>query len=272
MAGRRTQRGGTALLVVVIVLGALAFGARTLWRAAQSVVRPAGCDFGSHFLELDQAEVASTIVGVVLKRELPERAAVLTIGAALQESKLRNIPPGQGDRDSVGILQQRPSQGWGTADQIADVRYATGKFLDAVVRVPNWQDDSLATVVQTVQISADGSAYGRHEDQAQAIADALFGGAPTAVTCRFDKPDRSAEPAGVAAALTRDLPVSTPALASRTVTVAGAGWASAAWFVCNANRLGIESVRHAGKRWSYSDGWQDDDAATGSAVIATLAH
>ncbi|HEV2887434.1 MAG TPA: hypothetical protein VGX49_11020 [Jatrophihabitans sp.] len=271
MAGRG-RRGGAALLVVVIVLGALAFGARTLWRAAQSVVKPAGCDFGSYSLELDQAQVASVIVGVVLKRELPERAAVLTIGAALQESKLRNIPPGQGDRDSVGILQQRPSQGWGTAEQIADIRYATGKFLDAVVRVPNWQDDSLASVVQTVQFSADGSAYARHEDQAQAIADALFGEATAGVSCRFDKPDRSAQPAAVAAALTRDLPVSSPAVSGRTVTASGAGWATAAWFICNADRLGIASVRHAGKRWSYSGGWKDDESATDSAVVATLAH
>jgi hypothetical protein len=258
--------------VVVIVLGALAFGARTLWRAAQSVVKPAGCDFGSYSLEPDQAQNASVIVGVVLTRELPERAAVLTIGAALQESKLRNIPPGQGDRDSVGILQQRPSQGWGTADQIADVRYATGKFLDAVVRVPHWQDDSLATVVQTVQFSADGSAYARHEDQAQAIADALFGDVAAKVSCRFAKPDRSATPAAVATALARDLPVSNPALAGKTVTVADAGWATAAWFVCNADQLGIESVRHAGKRWSYSSGWKDDTGAASSAVVATLAH
>jgi hypothetical protein len=268
----RGRRGGSALVVVVVVVAALAFGARTLWRAAQSVVRPPGCDFGSYSLELDQAQVASVIVAVVLKRELPERAAVLTIGAALQESKLRNIPLGQGDRDSVGILQQRPSQGWGTAAQIADVHYATGKFLDAVVRVPNWQEDSLATVVQTVQFSADGSAYARHEDEAQAIADALYGDATAGVTCRLDKPDRSATPAAVAAALTRDLPVTKPAVAPRTVTVADAGWATAGWLVCNADRLGIESVRHAGKRWSYSGGWKDDGSAGGSVVAATLAH
>lgn len=271
MAGR-ARRGGIALLVVMIVLGALAFGARTLWRAAQSVVRPDGCEVSSYFLELEQAQVASAIVGVVLKRELPARAAVLTIGAALQESKLRNIPAGQGDRDSVGILQQRPSQGWGTPEQIADVRYATGKFLDALVRVPDWQEGALADVVQTVQISADGSAYARHEDQAQALTDALFGSTPAGVSCRFDKPDRSAQPAAVAAALTRDLPVSAPAVAARTVTATDAGWATAAWFVCNADRLGIESVRHDGKRWSYSDGWKDDAAASSSAVVATLAR
>ncbi len=270
MAGR-ARRGGTALIVVVVLFGVLAFGARTLWRAAQSVVKPDGCDFGSYSLGTDQAQVASVIVGVVLKRDLPVRAAVLTIGAALQESKLRNLPAGQGDRDSVGILQQRPSQGWGSAADIADVHYATGKFLDAVVKVPHWQDDSLATVVQTVQFSADGSAYARHEGEAQAIADALFGNTPAGVSCRFQKPTRSATPAAVAAAVRRDLPVSAPAISGRNVSVGGAGWATASWFVCNADRLGIDSVRYAGKRWKLSGGWKDDSQAS-SAVVASLAH
>jgi hypothetical protein len=121
-----------------------------------------------------------------------------------------------------------------------------------------------------VQFSADGSAYARHEAQAQAIADALYGDAPAGVTCRLDKPDRSATPAAVASALVRDLPVTKPAVATRTVTVPEAGWATAAWLVCNADRLGIESVRHAGQRWSYSGGWKDDDTASSSAVAATL--
>jgi len=267
----RTRRGGTALVVVVLVLGALAFGARTLWQAAQSVVKPDGCDFGSYSLQTDQAQVASVILGVVLKRDLPERAAVLTIGAALQESKLRNLAAGQGDRDSVGVLQQRPSQGWGSAEDLADVQYATGKFLDAVVKVPNWENDSLATVVQTVQFSADGSAYARHEDEAQAISDALFGNIAAGVSCRISKPSRSATPATVLAALTTDLPVAKPTVSARTITVTGAGWATTAWLVCNADRLGIESVRYAGKRWKYSGGWKDDKQDA-SAVLATLAH
>ena len=212
------------------------------------------------------------IVGVVLKRDLPERAAVLHLGAALQESKLRNIPAGQGDRDSVGILQQRPSQGWGTAEQIADVRYATGKFLDAVVRVPNWQDDSLASVVQTVQFSADGSAYARHEaagagDRRRAVRRRPGRGVLPAGQAR-----PLAAPASVATALSRDLPVGKPATAGKTVTVTGAGWATAAWFVCNADRLGIATVGTPASGGATAGGWQDDAGATSSAVVATLAH
>jgi hypothetical protein len=268
---QRAHRATVALLVVVLAVAGLAVGARTLWRAAQSAVRADGCDFGDYDLDLGQAQIASTVVGVVLRRKLPERAAVLTLGAALQESKLRNLPAGSGDRDSVGILQQRPSQGWGTAAQISNVQYATGKFLDAVVKVPNWQSDSLATVIQAVQFSADGTAYARHEAQAQQIADALTGTKPMGVSCSFGKPTAVATPASVAKAVSTDLPVSPPQAAGKNIAVPGAGWATAAWFVCNADRLGIDAVRFSGNSWSRAKSWQPDAAADNSAVTATLA-
>lgn len=269
MAGR-VGRAGVALVVVVAAVAGLAVGGRVLWHSFQSAVHPDGCDFGSYSLDLDQAQVASTVVGVVLRRKLPERAAVLTLAAALQESKLRNLAQGEGDRDSVGILQQRPSQGWGTAAQISDVHYATGKFLDAVVKVPNWQNDSLASVVQSVQFSADGTAYAKHEQQAQQIADALAGSNPAGVTCSFGKPTVIASGSAVATALTTDLPVAKPSTSGRTVTVPGAGWATSAWLVCNANRLGIDSVAYNGKRWTRAHGWAGDTAAGAGDVTAVL--
>jgi len=267
----RARTGFVALAVVVLAVAAIAVGARVLWNAAQSAVRSNGCDFGNYTLDLGQAEIASTVVGTVLKRGLPERAAVLTIGAALQESKLRNLAPGDGDRDSVGILQQRPSQGWGTAAQISDVRYATAKFLDAVVKVPNWQSDSLATVVQAVQVSADGEAYARHEAEAQAVSDALTGAKATGVSCSFDKPTVVASTARVAQAIQADLPVPAPAQSGRDVTVTGAGWATASWFICNADNLGIDSVRYDGQVWTRAKGWKADSGVSKAAVVATLA-
>jgi hypothetical protein len=268
---QRAHRAAVALLVILLAVAGLAVGARALWHAATSAVRADGCDFGSYRLDLGQSRIASTVVGVVLRRKLPERAAVLTLGAALQESKLRNLPAGAGDRDSVGILQQRPSQGWGTAEQISDVRYATGKFLDAVVRVPHWQSDSLATVVQAVQFSADGDAYARHEPEAQQIADALTGVTAKGVSCSFHKPTVVASPQAVAQAVVTDLPVSQPQAAGRVVTVPGAGWATAAWFICNADRLGIDTVRYAGNSWSRAKSWRVDASAGDAAVTATLA-
>ena len=268
MAGA-VRRTGAALVVVVIAVVGLAIGGRALWRSVTSAVRSDGCDFGTTSLDTGQAQVASVVVGVVLKRGLPERAAVLTIGAALQESKLQNLPGG--DRDSVGILQQRPSQGWGTAAQISDIHYATGKFLDAVVKVPNWQTDSLASVVQKVQISADGAAYAKHEADAQAISDALMGKTAAGVSCHFGKPTAAETPAVLSKAVLADLPVSTPTQSGKSVTVPAAGWATAAWFVCNADQRGIDSVSYRGQTWTRAKGWKADSDAPSTGVTATIA-
>ena len=68
------------------------------------------------------------------RRGLPERAVTIALATAMQESKLRNI--GHGDRDSLGLFQQRPSQGWGTARQIQDPVYSAAKFYDHLVQDP----------------------------------------------------------------------------------------------------------------------------------------
>jgi hypothetical protein len=267
---RKNTRGTVALVVVLVAVVGLAIGARALWNAAQSVVRSEGCDFGSYNVELARSQNAATMVSVVLKRALPERAAVLVIGAALQESKLDNIPSGQGDRDSVGVLQQRPSQGWGTAAALSDVHYATSKFLDALVKVPNWQTDPLADVIQKVQISADGSAYARHEAQAQAMSDALTGNTEAGVSCHFGKPGQVAAISTVATMLASDLPVNAPITSGRNLTVVGAGWATAAWLVTHADSLGVDQVAYAGQRWQRSNGWRADATAGAAAVLATM--
>jgi hypothetical protein len=270
LAAGAIRRGGAALVVVIVVIVSLAIGGKVLWNAARSAVTSQGCDFGSYNVELTRSENAATMVAVVTRRKLPERAAVLVLGAALQESKLDNIPSGGGDRDSVGILQQRPSQGWGTAEQLSDISYATGKFLDAMVKVPNWQNDSLAQVVQAVQVSADGSAYARHEPQAQAMSDALTGKVAAGVSCDFDKPSAVARPSAIAARLAAELPVNSPTVRSGSLTVAGASWTTAAWLVTHANEYGIDRVRCDGKTWQRSKGWKDDSASPSGSVEAVL--
>jgi hypothetical protein len=227
------------------------------------------CRAGSFVVDPDQAAVASTMVGVVLQRDLPERAAVLALAAGLQESKLRNLPPGSGDRDSVGVLQQRPSQGWGTEEQLNDVHYATGAFLDSLVKVTNWQTRPLTEAVQAVQISAIPEGYARHEPEAQALADALSGQTPAGITCSFHAPSQVASTKAIAASVTDDLPVSSPTTTDHTVAVPGASWATAAWFVANANRLGIEQVAYAARTWKRTKGW-DTSHAPSDAVVATL--
>jgi hypothetical protein len=270
-SGRLARSGPIALVTVLIVLGGIAFGIGKLWDAARSATQSSGCDIGSYNLDLEQAQNASTMVGLVIKRNLPERAAVVSLMAGLQESKLRNIPSGDGDRDSVGILQQRPSQGWGTIAQISDVHYAAGKFLDALVKVDNWQGLPLADAIQEVQRSADGGAYAKHQTEAQVVSDALLGTTPAAVSCNFDKPTAVAAGSKIASQLAAELPVTAPTVSGSQIRVAGAGWATSAWLVAHANTFGLESVRYAGQQWSRGTGWKTSSAAELNAVTATLA-
>jgi hypothetical protein len=259
MARRRS--GLSQAVAVVVVLGLVVagwFGGRAAWRHFTATTAH-GCTFGTSTLTTNQASVASTMVGVVLRRSLPQRAAVLAIAAGLQESKLTNLAPGQGDRDSVGVLQQRPSQGWGTEQQLADVHYATGKFLDALVKVDGWQELPLADAIQQVQRSADGTAYAKHEDDAAAIA-AGFWGRPRGIACRFAKPDEVAPAATVVAQLRRDLPVGEPVVSGPEIRVPGASWPSVAWLVANGDRLGLQSVTYAGWYWTRNGKWQQVSA------------
>src|SRR5579875_2287000 len=132
MAARKTRIGIIVVVAAAVVVGA-AFGLRSLWNTAKTAFASDTCTIGAYDLDPSQAAVASTMVGAVTQYRirLPERAAVLVLAAALQESKLTNLPPGEGDRDSVGVLQQRPSQGWGggSAARLTDVTEATREFL-----------------------------------------------------------------------------------------------------------------------------------------------
>jgi hypothetical protein len=269
----KTLLGVVAALVIALT-GALVL--RAVWNTAKSAFSADVCTVGPYELDPDQAAVASTMVGAVTKYpgRLPERATVLVLAAGLQESKLRNLPPGAGDRDSVGVLQQRPSQGWGdgNAARLTDVGEATREFLVALLKVPHWRTLTLAQAVQRVQISADpsGASYGQHEAEAQALADALQGFRPAGITCDFAAPTVVAATTDVARQAGTQLGIDTPsAVDARTVRVPGAHWQTAAWFVANADRLGIEQVGYAGHVWTRSHGWKAG-AASAAAVTATM--
>ena len=88
-------------------------------------------------LTAEQVTNAATIAQVARDRGLPDRAIVIALATAQQESRLRNLD--YGDRDSLGLFQQRPSQGWGTEAQVQDPVYAAGKFYDGLVKVPDWE-------------------------------------------------------------------------------------------------------------------------------------
>jgi hypothetical protein len=122
----------------------------------------------------EQAENAATIAAVAWDRGLPDRAVVIALATAQQESGLRNID--YGDRDSLGLFQQRPSMNWGTEAQVQDPVYAAGQFFDRLVNVPDWQSRRLTEVAQTVQRSGFPEAYQKHEAMAIDLTAALRAG------------------------------------------------------------------------------------------------
>ena len=122
-------------------------------------------------LTAEQMDNAATIAEVGRARGLPERAVVIALATAMQESTLRNLD--YGDRDSLGLFQQRPSQGWGTPEQVQDPVYAAGKFYDGLVQVPGWETGELTLVADAVQRSAFPLAYGKWSAFAEELATAV---------------------------------------------------------------------------------------------------
>jgi hypothetical protein len=124
-----------------------------------------------------QVAFAKIIDSVAVARGLPGRATLVALMTALQESGLENID--YGDRDSVGLFQQRPSAGWGTVEQIMDPTYATEAFFGGanppsppgLVDIDGWPSMSYTEAAQAVQVSAFPDAYARHERTARQIAD-----------------------------------------------------------------------------------------------------
>ncbi|MEV4581512.1 C40 family peptidase [Nonomuraea jabiensis] len=124
-------------------------------------------------LDAEQQGNAALIVRIAIERGLPARAAVIALATALQESQLRNLR--YGHLDSLGLFQQRPSQGWGSPDQILDPRHATSAFYDRLVKVTRWEQLSLTRAAQAVQRSGRPDAYAPWEPLAQRTVDALTG-------------------------------------------------------------------------------------------------
>jgi hypothetical protein len=219
--------------------------------------RATGCeaDPGGQDLQLSpgQASIAATIAGVASRRALPTRAVAIAYAAALQESKLANLH--YGDRDSVGVFQQRPSEGWGTTQQIEDPVYATDRFFDALTSVPNYLGLPIYAAAQDVQHSADGTAYGQYAAMGSSLAAAFTGAAPHSIWCSYGIAVGKAQLAAASTAMTRTFGLlGEPASAGKFMTIqigqVQQGWAVAAWLVSNAAAYGISSVSYQGYEWT----------------------
>ncbi|MBQ1075964.1 hypothetical protein KBX06_22800 [Micromonospora sp. C31] len=131
---------------------------------------PHGVQGAQSHVELSDEQVANVkaIVAATKKAGMDERAAVVSIATALQESKLENLGHlgDRNDHDSQGLFQQRPSSGWGTVEQITDPEYSTLAFLKGLKQVDGWQDMPLTEAAQTVQVSAYPDHYAQWEQQA----------------------------------------------------------------------------------------------------------
>jgi hypothetical protein len=277
---RRAVIIGTAFVLLLAVAGYL------IYHSFQPVSPPPvalfpGCQVGTGplavSLDTDQAGIAATIAGVAARRKLPRQAVTIAYAAALQESQLQNLD--YGDRDSVGIFQQRPSQGWGTTREIENPVYATTRFFAALVNVHDYMRMPVANAAQDVQHSADGAAYAQWTAMAAELAGYFTGSSPHGVSCWYQPPRKAdLNMAGAVRGLTQTFgPQGQRAVVARITTdrsasgkdgsvsvvpgERGAAWTVAGWLVANAQAYGISEVRYAGYEWKAADGsmgWQRD--------------
>jgi hypothetical protein len=185
-----TRRTGAGLLAAAV----LAVVAITGWAVlhAGGPLSPLGpgrectATVGGRTVELgtEQAENAALIAAVSVRRGMPARAASIALATAYQESKLYNLETG--DRDSLGLFQQRPSQGWGTRAEILDPYHAINAFYDALARVDGYETMRITVAAQRVQRSGFPEAYADHAPDGRALGSALTGNSPGTFSCEVD--------------------------------------------------------------------------------------
>jgi hypothetical protein len=256
------------LLSVAVVVGGVLAIKSALSRHDQASGAPCVATVGkvSYALDLEQAGNATTIAAVGKRMGLPDHAVTVALAAALQESKLYNLPGG--DLDSVGLFQQRPSQGWGTPSQIMVPRNASAAFYNHLALVSGWQTLSVTDAAQAVQRSAAPNAYARREAEARVLAQVFTGETSAGLVCRFPQPTGtgSAGSPPLATAISQELgSPSTGVSLSPT-----RGWTVASWLVGHAEQYRIQSVTFAGQMWTPASTAWKRGASTSTAVQFTV--
>lgn len=272
------------LVLLVAAAGYMVFGALQHSVNPPAPPPPPGCQAGAGNVSIplatSQAGIAATIAGIAARHGLPRRAVTIALAAALQESQLQNLD--YGDRDSVGVFQQRPSQGWGTTAELEDPVYATTKFFAALIQVPGYTKLPVDQAAQDVQHSADGQAYEQWVGIATQLAGYFTGASPGAVSCWYTPggPGVRADLAGAEKQLTGTFgPAGSDAVLVRVTTDRSVkkkettrdavvrvrrdgdplAWTVACWLVAHAQQYGISQIRYAGYVWTAANGsmgWQ----------------
>ena len=162
----RARNAAVTLLLALVVVA----GVGLLFRQGVGPLPdPEGCtaQVGDVVVDLstEQAENAALIAAIGVQRGLPARAVSIALATAYQESKIQNLD--HGDRDSLGLFQQRPSQGWGTAEQIQNPRYAINRFYDELEKIDGFETMRITEAAQEVQRSGFPEAYEDHAEDGQ---------------------------------------------------------------------------------------------------------
>ena len=304
---RRRRRAVIAIIAVLVLLSAVVsvrFLRQSLHSdheppapAAAPVVRTNYCTAGppptatgpqSPEIDPEQAGNAAIIAAVARRRSLPVRAAAIAIATAFQESTLRNLS--YGDADSLGLFQQRPSQGWGTRKQVRDPVFAVNAFYDALIKVHGYRTLPITKAAQKVQRSAFPDAYAPYGPAARIISAALGGSPPARFTCVL--PVSSAAPqvtgrsgvTGRAAAMRAAAGQETGSRTSRVLSAttirfavpASAGnrraWALAEWAVARADDLNVAEVRVGGQVWNRAQSARGWTKSTRPRVVGVVVH
>ena len=302
--GRQEQTSGKsrhigAWVVTVLLVAMLGAGGYFVYNAftgglSEENCTATGADGQSSTIDNDRMANAATIAAVARAKSLPERATIIALATAEQESKIRNLSAG--DRDSVGLFQQRPSQGWGTADKIMDPVFASGSFFHALLNVNSWETKGVGRAAQEVQKSADssGDSYGQWEEMATVLATSLDAKPGTSLTCQYNDPKLPAETPGSdgltprASALGQALvkqfsangagaaPQYTHSADGLTLRIKSSNGlfdphVVAVWAVASAKNLSIDRVQYADQVWTRSSGkWQSTSAPSDGTVDVSV--
>lgn len=267
---RRIRRVVIAVVTLAVLGMTIAFGP-DLWhrysdRLFSKNLCTATVEGETSVLTAEQTDNAALIVAVGMREGLPEQAMTVALAAALQESDLRNLRVG--DRDSLGLFQQRPSQGWGTPEQLLDRHFATSSFYDALTLIDGWQSMSVTEAAQAVQRSGFPEAYADHEPTADLWATALSGHAGLdSISCSLKKVkptvnpealllDRVANDFGPLVSAHTDPPVNGRIVVTLTADPSMRD-ALSAWAVSVAVNFSIEGVTLCGTDWTREHGtWE----------------